>query len=494
MKLSADKEAEIKRQHWGEGMPVGSIARQMGVHHTTVQRVLRESGVDESTVRPRASIADQFEGFLRELLQRYPTIRASRLWEMAKDRGYRGGPDHFRRIVRRLRPAKAAEAFLRLKTLPGEQGQVDWAHFGTLTIGKAQRPLWAFVMVLSYSRALYLRFFLGNAMPQFLAGHRGAFEHFEGIPRVLLYDNLKSAVLDRSGDLIHFHPTLLQLASHYGFEPRPVAVARGNEKGRVERAIRYARDSFFPARDFKDLDDLNAQAMTWATTIAYERPCPEDKARSVKNVFLEEKPRLRELPPDPLPVDERREVQAHKTPYIRFDGNDYSIPATYSHRSLIVVASLDQVRIVAENEVIATHARSWDKGEVLEDQAHIEELKRRKKAASQHSTLDALSREVPAAQGFLQEFLKHGGNVGRATQSLWQLAQTYGAEALQQALVEAQKQDRIRVGDVKILLDRRRHPEQPPVRVPLTVDSKIAGKQVQFTPLDQYGHLTRRPS
>src|SRR5262249_37561261 len=157
-----------------------------------------------------------------------------------------------------------AEAYLRLRTLPGEQAQVDWGHFGKIRIGRALRRLFCFVMVLSYSRQIFLRFYLSAAMPSFLRGHVEAFDFFEGSARILLYDTLKSAVLERKGDAIRFHPTLLELAAHYHYLPRPVAPARGNQKGRVERAIRYIRDNFFAARTFTDLDDLNAQALAWA--------------------------------------------------------------------------------------------------------------------------------------------------------------------------------------------------------------------------------------
>ncbi|MCK7495953.1 MAG: IS21 family transposase [Comamonadaceae bacterium] len=190
-------------------------------------------------------------------------MTASRLYAMARERGYCGGPDHFRHLIALHRPRPKAEAYLRLRTLAGEQGQVDWGHFGHLEIGRARRALMAFVMVLSYSRRIYLRFFLDARMENFLRGHVGAFQAWSGLPRTLLYDNLKSAVLERQGDAIRFHPTLLAFAGHYRFEPRPVAVARGNEKGRVERAIRYIRDAFFAGRTFADLADLNAQADAW---------------------------------------------------------------------------------------------------------------------------------------------------------------------------------------------------------------------------------------
>ena len=113
-------------------------------------------------------------------------------------------------------------------------------------------------------------------MESFLRGHVAAFTAWNGVPRVLLYDNLKSAVLERRGDAIRFHPTLLGFAGHYRYEPRPVAVARGNEKGRVERAIRYVRDAFFAARSFTDLDDLNAQAEAWCNGPAADRRCPDE--------------------------------------------------------------------------------------------------------------------------------------------------------------------------------------------------------------------------
>ena len=177
-----------------------------------------------------------------------------------RTRGYSGGPDHFRHSVIRYRPCQNAEVYLRLRTLQGEQGQVDWAHSGKMDIGRARRPLMAFVIVLSYSRHLFLRFYLNAAMGSFVHEHVAVFNFFNAVPRTLLYDSLRSVVLERIGDAICFHPTLMELAASYHFQPWPVAVARGNEKGRVERAIRFVREGFFAARRFFDLTDLNAQA------------------------------------------------------------------------------------------------------------------------------------------------------------------------------------------------------------------------------------------
>src|SRR5450755_4299871 len=206
-------------------------------------------------------------------------------------------------------------------------------------------------MVLSFSRHIFMRFFLDARMENFLRGHLGAFAAWNGIPRIVLYDNLRSAVLERHGDAIRFNPVLLEFAGHYRYEPRPVAVARGNEKGRVERAIRYVRDAFFAARSFTDLDDLNAQAETWRLGPAADRRCPEEPGRTVRAVFADEVGRLLALPDNPAPLLERVAVSVGKTPYVRFDLNDYSVPHTHVRRMLSVLADPHEVRIVDGAEV-----------------------------------------------------------------------------------------------------------------------------------------------
>src|ERR1700732_2434969 len=268
-----DIEAQILRFYHAEQWTMGTIARQLHIHHSVVRRVLAQAGLPRVGPPRRPSKIDAYLPFIRQTLESFPTLTASRLYVMAYGRGYRGSPDHFRHLIACQRPRPKAEAYLRLRTLPGEEGQVDWGHFGHMEIGRARRPLMAFVMVLSYSRDIYLRFFLDARMENFLRGHVGAVTHWGGLGKVILYDNLKSAVLERQGDAIRFNPRLLAFAGHYRFEPRPVAVYRGNEKGRVERAIRHIREAFFAARTFTDLDDLNAQAEHWCRTQAADRPC-----------------------------------------------------------------------------------------------------------------------------------------------------------------------------------------------------------------------------
>jgi len=485
--IPPELEAEILRLYHAEHWRVGTIARQLQVHHSTVRRVLLQSGVPAAGSAVRPSIADPFLPFIRATLEKYPTLCASRLHQMVKARGYAGGPDHFRAIVARHRPRPAAEAYLRLRTLPAEQAQVDWGHFGTVTIGRAVRPLMAFVMVLSFSRMIFLQFFLGSPMANFLRGHVAAFGFFPGVARVLLYDNLRSAVLERRGQAVRFHPTLLELAKHYRFEPRPVAQARGNEKGRVERAIRFARDNFFAAREWTDLDDLNGQAREWCSGVAADRPCPEDRRRTVREVFAAEQPRLLALPENPFPTDECCPVHAGKTPYVRFDLNDYSIPHTRVRRTLEIVATAKTVRVLDGQEVIARHARCWNREQQIEDPAHIQALADWKQQAREHRGMDRLHHAAPSSQPFFIELAHRGGNLGATTSGLLRLLDRYGARALEQALATAMARDVHSLGAVRQILDQQAHAagKLPPVAVALT-DPRVRDLIVQPHALTTY--------
>ena len=228
MTIPLELAARIERLYTVEHWRVGTIARQLHVHRDTVLRVLREHDTLPSDSPLRASLVDPYRPFIHETLEKYPTLTARRLHDMVCERGYAGQASHFRYLVSTMRPRPPAEAFLRLRTLPGEQMQVDWGHFGYLQIGRATRPLMGFVIVLSYSRRIFLRFCLNAQMDSFLRGHVLAFIAFGGLARTALYDNLKSVVLERVGDAIVFNPEFLAFAKHFRFEPLPVTVRRGN--------------------------------------------------------------------------------------------------------------------------------------------------------------------------------------------------------------------------------------------------------------------------
>ena len=479
MTVAPELVAQILRVHIAEKWRVGTIARQLRVHRDVVRRVLAAHhalGLPlHASVAPlRASRIDPYRPFLLATLTKFPTLTAARLHAMVSERGYVGCTSHFRLLIACMRPRPPAEAFLRLRTLPGEQAQVDWAHFGHLQIGRARRPLMAFVMVLSHCRMIFLRFFLDARIDAFLHGHVEAFIAFGGVPRVLLYDNLKSAVLERAGDAIRFNPELLALAGHYCFEPRPVAVARGNEKGRVERAIRYVRDSFFAGRTLTDLDDLNTQARAWATGLAADRRWPQDSRHSVRQAFEAEASKLLALPLQAFALGQRVAVKVGKTPYVRFDTNDYSVPHTHVRRTLTVLADEQWVRVLDGSTELARHQRSWDNRAQIEDGAHVQRLVEVKRAARAHRACDRLAQAAPASADFLQRAGARGENLGSITATLMRLLDRWGSAALQAAITEALARNVAHPSAVRLALERARVVSGEPPPVALVLPEHVA--------------------
>ena len=492
--IPAELQAKVLRLFHAEKWPVNTIAAQLDIHHSVVTRVLEQDSLPRLPERKvRRSIVDPYIPFITETLNKYPRLCASRLYEMVKERGYPGRPDHFRHIVARHRPRRPAEAYLRLRTLPGEQAQVDWGHFGKIQIGQAQRVLMAFVMVLSWCRMIFLRFYLDQRTPNFLRGHLAAFDAFGGVPRVVLYDNLKSAVLQRRRDAIRFNPVLLSLAAHYRYEPRPVAPYRGNEKARVERAIGYIRKAFFAARDFADLDDLNRQAEAWCQGAAADRVCPERRTLTVRQAFEQERPALMPLPENPFCTDERVAVRVGKTPYARFDGNDYSVPHTAVRRTLTVLAAPDTVRIVDGAEVIASHPRSYDRHKQIEAPEHIEALVAHKRKARRHRGMDRLHHAAPSTEALFMQAAQRGANLGSLTNSLLKLLSRYGDAALERAVAGALKSDAPHLAAVRQLLEQHRQAlgKPPPLPVALPDNPRVRGLTVRPHDLNSYDALTK---
>jgi transposase len=483
--------ARIRQLYYGEHWRVGTIAAELGLHHETVEGALR----DETRVRPapRPSRFDPFVGFAREALEKYPRLRATRLWQMLRERGCTLSVRQVRDRVKALRPFPR-EAFLVRRTFRAEEGQVDWASFGHVTIGAARRALSAFVLTLTFSRWIFLRFFLDQSIENFLRGHVYAFADLQGCPRHLLYDNLRAAVAQRHGGAVRFNVRLLELASHYHFSPRACAPARGNEKGAVERSVRYIRDSFFAARSFRTIDDLNRQALVWRDEIAGARRWIGDDSKTVAEAFREEAAHLLALPTHPFETDLVAPVRSQKSIYIRFDLNDYSIPPDTVGRPLTLAASETSVRILDGAAEIARHARSYDRHRKIDDQAHIDALLAEKKRAHGSTSNARLIGAVPEAEALLEACFKRGESLWAVTQKLLLLLDDYGDVELRAAVAEALQRHTPNVGSIVFLLAKRRRAAQRRISLPVDLSRRPDLKDLYVKPHspETYDELTRR--
>ena len=486
--IPAETRVQIRRYFYAEHWKIGTIAQALNIHPDTVRRAIEvERFQHAEPLRP--SIVDPYLPFLRETLEQHPRLRATRLYRMIRDRGYAGSVEQLRRVVARLRP-QPREAFLRLQVFPAEQGQVDWAYFGSVLVGRARRQLSCFVMTLSWSRTLYLEFFFDQTMENFLRGHVRGFAAWSGAPRIILYDNLRSAVLERRGDQVHFNPRLLELAAHYHFAPRPCQIRAGNQKGRVERAIRFVRDSFWAGRTFTTLEECNRQALLWRDEVAHQRRWPDDSSRTVSQAFADEQPRLLPLPLHSFHTDRIVEVQSRKTIYVRFDLNDYSIPPEAVGRPLTLTASDTHVRILDGPAEIAYHRRSYDRQRVVADPAHEEALLRTKRKALHTTRGGRLTVAVPESESLLERAFAAGESAGSQTAQLLRLLDLYGAAALRRAVKEALERDTPRASSVAFLL-RRHHRSAPLPAVDLSRHPEAQALDVRPHDLETYDELAR---
>ena len=487
--ISVEQVTIIRRLFHAEHWKIGTIATELGLHPDTVRRALETDRFKRGpSKRPR--MIDPYLDFIKQTLEAHPRLRATRIYEMVRGRGYTGSVVQLRHVVATLRPVHR-EAFLRLITLPGEQGQADWAHFGEVQIGRARRRLSCFVLTLSYSRALWLEFFLDQTLESLILAHVHAFNDWTGVARTVLYDNMKSVVLERRGDLIQFHPRLLEMCGHYHFAARPCRPARGNEKGRVERAIRYIRESFFAARSFTTVEDLNRQARIWRDEVAHKRPWPGDPSRTVAAAFEEEKPRLLPLPAHPFDTDLMRVVRSDKTIYVRFDQNDYSIPPDAVGRSLTLLASVNNVRILDGTMELARHRRSYDRLARIEDSNHIEALLKQKQRALGSAPGTRLEQAVPESRQLLDAAFRRGESIPRQIRMLTGLLDDYGAVELRAAVSEALARQTPGASSVAFILTRRRR-SAGLARVPVDLSRhpELADLSVPTPQLEVYDELS----
>lgn len=442
MSLPPATRAEIKRLFHAEHFSMNAIAEALSVHHDTVKDVLDTSRFNAHRVKDPGLI-DPYLPFIEKAMETYPKLRATRVKKMIAGRGYRGSVETVRRALRQIRP-RYMKAYLPMTMIDGEQAQIDWAHFGQIDVGDTKRKLSCFVMVLAYSRAIFAHFTFDQKMENFLRAHVLGFHYLGGVARYLLYDNLKSVVLERDGRHIKFHPTHLEFSGHYHFRAEACNPRSGWEKGRVERSIRYIRESFYYGRSFKDIDDLNDQLSRWLTEDANRRPWPDNRNVSVFDRWQEEKQKLLSLPDHDFPTDTIQAVRSAKLPYIRFDRNDYSIPYQCVGKPLTLVASEKVVRILDGDSELSRHERSYKSRERIKNDEHFAGLLDERRKAKSRSRRQYLIDAVPELAEFYRQ-LTGQGREGVFTRRLSSLYEEFGAEQMREAVSAALSAGKIQV-------------------------------------------------
>ena len=426
---------QIKHLHVHEGLNTSQIAQTLTLDPRTVTYWLAQEHFRPRKPRPRHSKLDPFKPEIVQMLERYP-YSAAQVFQRLRAHGFAGGYSLVKTYVRTVRPRRQA-AFLRLAFAPGECAQVDWGSFGAVPVGQTQRRLSFFVMVLCYSRMLYVEFTVSQTMEHFLACHQHAFEFFGGIPHKIMVDNLKSAVLKRTlGAAPVFNPTYADFAAHCGFTIAPCNVGKGNEKGRVENGVGYVKKNFLAGLEIPDFSALNPAAMLWLETVANVRVHGETREQPTV-LWHTERPSLRPLPLHPFDIAMVSQVRASRQFRVTFETNRYSVPAQYAGHALTLKTYPDRLCLYLGDQLIARHTRHYDRFQDVEDPDHPKPLLEQRKKARDHKVFMRFLALSPRAEAYYLKLEERRLNPHHHVRKIVALSDIYTPEAVAKAMEDA---------------------------------------------------------
>ncbi len=426
---------QIKSLRSEQKLCVSQITAELGLDRRTVINALKRKNYQPRQGGTRASVLDPYKDFLKSELTRHD-YSARQLYQRLQDAGYTGSYSRVRDYVHIARPRRAP-AFLTLSFEPGECAQVDWGEYGTVRVGSTSRKLSFFVMVLCYSRMMYLEFSVRQTSEHFLACHQHAFEFFGGVPKRLMIDNLKSAVLKHLlGEPAILNPKYLDFANHYGYTVSACNVRKGNEKGRVENGVGYVKKNLLNGLDITSFAALEPLARQWMDNVANVRIHGETK-KSPLELFPTDKEALLALAPIPYDIATVHSARASSQFRVAFETNRYSVPAEHASRRVTLKSYPDRICIYADSNLIARHPRSYDRHQDFENPDHPRALLAQRKNARSQKIFTRFLTISPRAADYYQQLGERRLNPAVHIRKIVALTEIYEPSEVARAIDDA---------------------------------------------------------
>ena len=475
----------IRHLHDHDGLNPAQIARALSLDARTVAVWLAETNFRQRLPAARPSKLDSYKRTIRQLIENHP-YSAVQIFQRLREDGYHGGISILKDYLATVRPRRAP-AFLTLAFAPGECAQVDWGAYGSVTVGNTRRKLSFFVMVLCYSRLMYLEFTVSQTMEHFLACHQHAFEFFGNrVPTKIMVDNLKSAILKRlTGQAPVFNPRYLDFARHHGFQIVACGVGQGQEKGRVEAGVGYTKKNFLSGLDIPDFHALGPAARQWLDNVANQRIHGETRRPPVE-LFKTEQPHLHPMPPNPYDVGTVHTVRASNRFRATLDTNRYSVPAEYASQRLTLKSYPDRVCIYHDNKLIARHPRSYDRHRDFEDPDHPRELLAQRRSARHQKLLQRFLALSPNAETYYAQLELRRLNPRHHVHKIIALSEIYGTEATARAIDDACDFQAFSCEYIANLLEARARTRPQPSALHLTRRADLLDLELPEPDLDLY--------
>jgi transposase len=446
-----------------KGFSCRSIARQLQVSRETVAKYLADPASVIRSRKKKPSKLDPYRELVETMIKECPDVKAPVILQRIRKKGFDGGITIVRDMLRKLRgKAKNRQPFIRFESQPGEQVQIDWGHMGTLTYGENRRKLYALAVLEGHSRMLYV-FFSHSQQQEYL--HQGlleAFTYFDGLPQEVLVDNMLTAVTERVGSIIRFNEAFLDFLGKFSITPRACTVRMPQEKGKVENAIKYIRQNFWPLRQFADLADVQQQVRHWLDNVANVRKHNTTGKRPVDQ--------LHGLQPLPDLLPDCRQVCSllvHKDFGVRFDTNIYTVPPWAIGKHVTLKADTSQISIHFKDRLIACHARCWDRRQRIELDIHKEQVKKIKKKLLRDRQIIVFLSLGEVALQYLQQLTGSGLPIRKNITQLLTLQDEYGDTSLLYGLKKAMEKKLYGADYVRNILYQEMTPvcEHPPVQL-----------------------------
>ena len=409
-----------------QGFAVRSIARQLQINRETVARYLTGPGLSKERRTKRGSKLDPYKDIIDKLVEQCPDVKAPVVLQRIQDKGFDGEITIVRDMLRQLRGRwQNRQAFIRFETDPGEQIQIDWGHFPGLSYGANRRKLYALAILEGHSRMLFVYFSHSQKQEYLHQGLLEAFSYFNGIPKEVVVDNMLTAVTERAGSVIRFNDAFLEFLGRFGIRPHACTIRAPYEKGKVENAIKYLRQNFWPLREFTGLADIQAQVRHWLDTVANVRKHHTTGQRPVDRLQG-----LRPLPVSLPDVGQTCSLLVHKDFGVRFDANVYTVPPWAIGKQVTLKADNRLVSIYLKEKMIACHSRCWEKKQRLELPAHLEQVKKIKKRLLQDRQVVVFLSLGESALHYLEKLTEAKLPIKKDIATLLTLRDEYGDASL----------------------------------------------------------------
>lgn len=360
---------DIKMLH-KEGNSIRAIARITGLSRNTISKIVRDKVPKKFKKVKRKSKLDEYKKYVEERYQQ-SELSAVRIKQEIEKMGYKGSVATIRRYISKIASKEIAysKMTVRFETPPGQQAQADWAYAGRFRDKEGKViSIYIFVMVLSYSRYMYVEYTTSMKTEQLIKCHLNAFEYFGGWPSSILYDNMKQVKIS----LEQINPLFLDFAKHYGLIIKTHQIRRPRTKGKVERMVDYVKDNFLNGREFGNLEELKEENLIWLNNTANVRIHSTTKAKPVDLWAKENLTNINLIRAYQLSVKESRKVSTEG--FVHYKGSRYSVPPRYVGKAVIVEDSQQKILVKAQDLIIAQHNKAERAGLCIADKRHIDEM------------------------------------------------------------------------------------------------------------------------